>query len=52
MCLVRFWVALALLLVLMAGTLYLFVIRPSTSHPDGYRLVCAPDLSSCVDQDY
>jgi hypothetical protein len=49
---VKFWIGLALVLVLMLGTLYLFVIQPTLGHPAGYHWVCAPDGSSCVDEAY
>ena len=48
----RFWVGLAVVSILMVGTLYLFVIRPSTGGPGGYHMSCAPDLSSCIDEAY
>jgi len=42
----RFWVVLAVFLVLMVG----FVVwERATSHVGGYHFVCAQDGSSCID---
>jgi hypothetical protein len=54
---VKFWIGLALVLVLMMGTLYVFVIRPSMGGPEtssgfittGPTAACIPATSNSAD---
>jgi hypothetical protein len=45
---VKYWIGLAIVLVLMVGG-FVVLVRSATGGPGGYHWVCARDGSSCVD---